>query len=140
MFAYVLIDTNSGLDEVTQAALDESDLLALVTTQDIPSVKNARLFLDLLIAYGYPTERVFIIMNMFDKRRTTASPERIADITKTEVVAVLPFDDRLTIPAMDHGVPFLPENKTHPISKGIFTAIKRFQTKLEEFEMDEAQA
>ena len=54
MFAYVLIDTNSGLDEVTQAALDESDLLALVTTQDIPSVKNVRLFLDMLTAYGYP--------------------------------------------------------------------------------------
>ena len=140
MFAYVVIDTNSGLDEVTQSALDESDLLALVTTQDIPSVKNIRLFLDMLSAYSYPIERVFIVMNMFDKRRTTASPERIADITKTEVAAVLPFDDRLTTPAMDRGVPFLPENKTHPISKGIFAVIRRMKAKIEEFEQAEAEA
>ncbi|MBN2043603.1 MAG: response regulator [Anaerolineales bacterium] len=140
MFAYVVIDTNSGLDEVTQAALDESDLLALVTTQDIPSVKNARLFLDLLTAYGYPVERVFIVMNMFDKRRTTASPERIADITKTEVAAVLPFDDRLVTPAMDRGVPFLPENKTHPISKGIFVMIRRIKAKIEELKQAEVDA
>ena len=86
------------------------------------------------------TERVFIVMNMFDKRRTTASPERIADITKTEVAAVLPFDDRLATPAMDRGVPFLPENKTHPISKGIFAMIKRIKTKIEEFEKVEAEA
>ncbi len=140
MFAYVVIDTNSGLDEVTQAALDESDLLALVTTQDIPSVKNVKLFLEMLTAYSYPIERVFIVMNMFDKRRTTASPERVADITKTEVVAVLPFDDRLTTPGMDRGVPFLPENKTHPISKGIFAMIRRIKTKIEEFEQAEAEA
>jgi pilus assembly protein CpaE len=140
MFAWVVIDTNSGLDEVTQAALDESDLLALVTTQDIPSVKNVRLFLDMLTAYGYPVERVFIVMNMFDKRRTTASPERIADITKTEVAAVLPFDDRLVTPAMDRGVPFLPENKTHPISKGIFAMIRRMKAKIVEFEEAEIEA
>ncbi len=139
MFKYVVIDTSSGLDDVTQTAIDEADLLALVTTQDIPSVKNIRLFLDLLIALGYPTEKVFLVMNMYDKRRTTVTPERIADITKTEVAAVLPFDDRLVIPAMDRGIPFLPENKTHPISKGIFEIIAEIKKKLEAQETEKEE-
>ena len=119
MFAYVLIDTNSGLDEITLTAIDEADLISVVTTQDIPSIKNVRLFLDLLIALGYQREKVFLVMNMFDKRRSVTA-ERVAEITKCEVVSVLPFDDRLVVPAMDRGVPFLTQNKTHPISKGIF--------------------
>ena len=129
MFAYVLIDTNSGLDDITLTAVDEADLVAVVTTQDIPSIKNVRLFLDLMIALGYQKEKVFLVMNMFDKRRSV-TPERVGEITKSEVVAVLPFDDRLVVPAMDRGVPFLTQNKTHPTSKGIFELAKGVKTKI----------
>jgi pilus assembly protein CpaE len=134
MFKYVIIDTSSGLDEVTQTAIDEADLLALVSTQDIPAVKNIRLFLNLLIALGFPIQKVFLVMNMYDKRRTTVTPERIADITKVDVAAVLPFDDRLVTPAMDRGVPFLPENRSHPISKGIMRIGATIEKKIIEAE------
>ena len=68
MFAYVLIDTNSGLDEITLTAIDEADLISVVTTQDIPSIKNVRLFLDLLIALGYQREKVFLVMQVLTRR------------------------------------------------------------------------
>lgn len=129
MFAYILIDTNSGLDEITLTAIDESDLIAVVTTQDIPSVKNVRLFLDLVMALGYPPEKLFLVMNKQDKRRSV-TPERVVDIIKSEMAAVMPFDDRLVVPAMDRGVPFLIQNKTHPISKGIFDLANFIQKKI----------
>jgi len=138
MFAYVLIDTNSGLDEITLTAIDEADLISVVTTQDIPSIKNVRLFLDLMIALGYQREKVFLVMNMFDKRRSVTA-ERVAEITKSEVVAVLPFDDRLVTPAMDRGVPFLTQNKTHPISKGIFELAEGVQKKIAAIEKAEEE-
>jgi pilus assembly protein CpaE len=138
MFAYVLVDTNSGLDDITLTALDEADLVSVVTTQDIPSIKNVRLFLDLMIALGYPKEKVFLVMNMFDKRRSVTA-ERVADITKSEVVAVLPFDDRLVIPAMDRGVPFITQNKTHPISKGIYDLARSLRQKVAALEKAEEE-
>jgi len=138
MFAYVLIDTNSGLDEITLTAIDEADLISVVTTQDIPSIKNVRLFLDLLIALGYQREKVFLVMNMFDKRRSV-SAERVAEITKCEVITVLPFDDRLVTPAMDRGVPFLTQNKTHPISKGIFELAEGVKQKVAAIEKAEEE-
>ena len=138
MFAYVLIDTNSGLDDITLTALDEADLVAVVTTQDIPSIKNVRLFLDLMIALGYPREKVFLVMNMFDKRRSV-TPERVAEITKSEVVAVLPFDDRLVTPAMDRGIPFITQNRTHPISKGIIDLARSLLQKVAAIEKAEEE-
>lgn len=129
MFAYILIDTNSGLDDITLAAIDEADLIAVVTTQDIPSVKNVRLFVDLVLALGYPAQKLFLVMNKMDKRRSV-TPERVANIIKSEMAAVMPFDDRLVVPAMDRGVPFLIQNKTHPISKGIYDLANFVQQKI----------
>jgi pilus assembly protein CpaE len=140
MFAYVIVDTASTLDEITQAAIDEADLISLITTQDIPSVKNVRLFLDLLTALGFPTNKVLLVLNMYDKRRTTVTPERLADISKLEVVAVLPFDDRLVIPAMDRGVPFIINNRTHPISKGIYDLAGSIKARIAAFEKELEEA
>ncbi len=58
MYAYVVIDTTPILTDITLAAIDKSDVIVLVTTQDIPSIKNARLFLDLLQTIGIERERV----------------------------------------------------------------------------------
>ncbi|MEN8240693.1 MAG: response regulator [Chloroflexota bacterium] len=133
IFQYIIIDTGSGLDDVTLGAIDTADLVTVVTTQDIPSIKNVRLFLDLLIALGYPTEQVFLAMNKYDKRRTV-SPERVAEIAKSEVVAVIPFDERVVTPAMDRGVPFLSQNRSQPVSKGILDLGEAVKKRIKELE------
>ena len=139
MFYYVLIDTSSSLDDITLAAIDESDLIALVTTQDIPSIKNIRLFLDLFLALGYSAQKTFLVMNKYDKRRSV-QPERVGELVKNEVVAVMPFDDRLVVPAMDRGVPFIIENKTHPVSKGIYDLAAAAKERIEKNKEAEAES
>jgi pilus assembly protein CpaE len=139
MFFYVLIDTSSSLDDITLAAIDESDLVALVTTQDIPSIKNIRLFLDLFLALGYAAQKTFLVMNKFDKRRSV-QPERVGELVKSEVVTALPFDDKLVVPAMDRGVPFLIENKTHPVSRGIYELAEAVKARIKQIEEAEAES
>jgi pilus assembly protein CpaE len=68
LYAYVVVDTASFLNDVTLTAIDLSDLIVLVTTQDIPSIKNCRLFLDLLQTLGVERGRILFVMNRFDKR------------------------------------------------------------------------
>jgi len=133
MFSYVLIDTSSSLDDITLAAIDESDLVSIVTTQDIPSIKNVRLFLDLFLALGYPAQKAFLVMNKYDKRRSV-QPERVSELVKSEMAAVLPFDDKLVVPAMDRGVPFLTENRAHPVSRGIIELAMAVKTRIKEVE------
>lgn len=68
IYAYVIVDTSSYLTDNTLAAIDESDLIVLPTTQDIPSVISSQLFLGLLQTLGTERERVLFVMNRFDKR------------------------------------------------------------------------
>ena len=129
MYAYVVIDTASLLTDATLGAIDKCDVLVLVVTQDIPSIKNARLFLDLLNSLGIPRERVVFTMNRYDKR-IAITPERVGENLKQPVVAVIPLDERIVIPAVNRGVPFILENKTQPAGKGILSVAEGVRASL----------
>jgi pilus assembly protein CpaE len=120
LYAYVIVDTSSYLTDVTLAAIDSSDLIVLVTTQDIPAIKNCRLFLDLLQTMGVGRERIMFTMNRFDKR-INITPERVADNLKQEVSSIIPLDEQTVTKAVNRGVPFVMDSKNQPASRGIFS-------------------
>lgn len=120
MYAYVVVDTAALLTDVTLAAIDVSDLIVLVTTQDIPSIKNCRLFLDLLQTLGIERDRVLFIMNRYDKR-INITPDRVTENLKQEVVAVVPFDEQTATKAVNRGIPFVLDSKNQPAARGVFS-------------------
>jgi pilus assembly protein CpaE len=120
LYAYVVVDTASLLTDITLAAIDAGDAIVLVTTQDIPSIKSARLFLDLSQTMGIVRERIVFTMNRFDKR-IAITPERVGENLKQEIKAVIPLDERTVIPAVNRGVPFMLDNKSQPAARGILS-------------------
>jgi pilus assembly protein CpaE len=119
LYAYVVVDTASLLTDVTLAAIDISDLIVLVTTQDIPSIKNCRLFLDLLQTLGVERNRILFVMNRYDKR-INITPERVAENLKQEVALTIPLDEATATKAVNRGIPFVLDNKSQPVSRGVF--------------------
>lgn len=120
MYAYVIVDTSAYLTENTLAAIDVSDLIILVTTQDIPSIKNCRLFLDLLQTMGVERDRILFVMNRFD-RRINITPDRVAENLKQEISSVIPLDEQTVMKAVNRGVPFVLEGKNQPAGRGILS-------------------
>ncbi len=118
MYAYVVVDTTSYINDVTLSTLDESDVIVLITTQDIPALKNARLFLDLLRTLNVDLRKVVFTLNRYD-RRIAITPERISENLKQPVKAVIPLDERTVLPAVNRGVPFVLEARSQPATRGI---------------------
>ncbi|MCW5875784.1 MAG: response regulator [Anaerolineales bacterium] len=129
MYPRVVVDSSALLNELTLAALDASDLLVLVFTQDIPSIKNARLFLGLTEDLGIPSEQILLVMNSYDKRRSI-TPERVRDNFKKEVDVVIPLDEKLVVPAMDRGEPFLLRGANTPTGRAINELAEKVNVKL----------
>jgi pilus assembly protein CpaE len=121
LYAYVIVDTASILTDLTLATIDVSDIIVLITTQDIPAIKNCRLFLDLLQNLGVPRTRIMFIMNRFDKRVKNITPERVADNLKQEVALVIPSDEITAVTAVNRGVPFVLDNKNQLVARGVFS-------------------
>lgn len=129
MYSYVVVDTSSILTDVILSAIDLSDVVVLVTTQEIPAIKNSRLILDLLNTMGVSKDRIVFAMNRFDKR-IAITPERVSDNLKHEIAAVIPLDEKIAITAVNRGVPFMLDNKSQPIGKGIFSLAESVRARL----------
>lgn len=137
VYSYIVIDTASYLSVIVQSALDSSDVIVLLTTQDIPSIKNANLFLLLADSSGIKRERILFIMNQFDKR-ISISPERVGESLRQEIVTSIPFEEKIVATSINRGVPFILDNKTQPIGKSILTLADLVKEKL--VKLQEAQA
>ncbi|HEX2981087.1 MAG TPA: response regulator [Anaerolineaceae bacterium] len=118
MYSYIVVDTSSYLTDVVLSSMELADAIILVTTQDIPAIKNSKTFLNLVDAMQYDRQRVAMVLNRFDKR-ISISPEKVGESLRQEVVTVIPFEEKIVVTAMNRGVPFMLENKTQPIGKAI---------------------
>ncbi len=137
LYSYIVVDTASVLADINLGAIDISDVLVLVTTQDIPAIKNARLFLDLLQTMGFERDHLVFVMNKYDKR-IGITPERVAENLKEKISAVIPLDERVVIPAVNRGVPFMLDNRAQPVSKGIFGLAEAVRAQLASLDAKEA--
>jgi pilus assembly protein CpaE len=129
MYAYVIVDTSAFLTDVTLSAIDISDLVVLVTTQDIPSIKNCRLFLDLLQTLGIERGRILFVMNRYDKR-INITPDRVTENLKQEVVSVIPLDEATVTKAVNRGVPFVLDSKNQPAARGVFSLAEQVRARV----------
>lgn len=120
MYAYIVVDCSSSLSDVTVATIDMADLIVLLTTQEIPAIKNARLFLDTLAALKIGRERLLFIMNKFD-RRIGITADKISESFKKKIDVILPYEEKVVLPSINRGIPFVMGDKSRPITKSLFT-------------------
>ena len=118
IYNYIIIDTTSQLTEVVQTCLDVADYLILLTTQDIPAIKNAHQFLSIADASDISREKIIFVMNRYDKR-IAISPERVGDSLKQPVAVAIPFEERIISNSINRGIPFMVDNKAAPAGKAI---------------------
>ncbi|MDP2776072.1 MAG: P-loop NTPase, partial [Anaerolineales bacterium] len=135
MYSYVVVDTSSNLTDVILSIFDISHVIVLVTTQEIPAIKNARLFLDLLHTIGISKEHIVFAMNRYDKR-IAITPERVGENLKHDVLVSIPLDEKAVVTAVNRGVPFMLDNKSQPAGRGIFSLAEAVRARLNVLEAE----
>ncbi len=124
-YAYVIVDTPSALTDVVLSAFDVSDKILLVATPDIPAIKDARIFFELIDALGYPPERIIFLLNRVD-RRGGITAANIQESIKHEVAAQVPLEERVLF-SINSGVPLLASNRNLPFSQAILEVANKLK-------------
>ncbi|BCY18484.1 transcriptional regulator [Leptolinea sp. HRD-7] len=114
-FQYILIDTSSYLSDVVQSALSTSDVIVLITTPDIASIKNCSQFLNLADMSGIERDRIVFVLNRFD-RNMHIDPAKVGNRLNQVVNLTIPMDEAYVIRSINKGVPIYIESRTHPVS------------------------
>ncbi len=131
-FRYVVIDTASGLDDATLAALEVSHDAIVVTTMDMACLRGVRKAVELLSELGLLPASKYLAVNFADKQ----SGLRIKDV---EAIVGMPADTVLPRmaeiqSAANRGVPALTTIKNGPFSKSIRSLAKRIFDRAREVE------
>lgn len=138
LYNYIVIDTESHLTETVLDAIEVSDILLLITTQEIPAIKNAKTFLTLVDQFQIGRQRIVFIMNKFDKR-IALLPEKIGESLKQEISAIIPFEERIVLNSINTGVPFMIDNKAQPIGKSMLALADIVKEKIKKLENAEIE-
>jgi pilus assembly protein CpaE len=109
LMSYVVVDTDSIINDITLTTLDLADRIVLVTTPDIPSIKDAKLFFEVADALEYPSSKTILILNKSDPHSGIRAEDIQASI-KHPIVAQLPLDERTATSAANYGVPYVMGN------------------------------
>jgi pilus assembly protein CpaE len=111
-YSYVIADTWCVLDEVTMALLDRADDVLVVTTPEIPALKNVKFFLEYMNQHQLTRGRISIVLNRFPSV-DGVSLEDVQQHLRHPVSANIPSAGQLVAYSVNRGVPVV---LSHPQS------------------------
>jgi pilus assembly protein CpaE len=118
VYAAIVIDMSSYLNDINLAFLDASDLIIEIVTYDSTTIHNTVAIADTFRSIGYPASKVRYLINRAD------SPGGIEPIDLERALGRVPehrvvSDGRLVVQSNNEGVPFVLANPEAAISKDI---------------------
>lgn len=117
MFDYVVVDTPAQFSEHVLTAMDASAHLVLLTTPDVPAVKNLRVALDMMDLLSYPREIRSVVLNRSDSR-VGLSLEDVERVVRSPIAAQVPSSRAVPI-SINTGTPITLASSGHPVSQAI---------------------
>jgi pilus assembly protein CpaE len=116
-FDFVVVDTPPAFDDHVLAAFDQSDMVALLATLDIPALKNLKLTLETLDLLNYPRDRWRLVLNRADSKVGLAVSE-VEKTLKAPIISQIP-SSRDVPASINRGVPIVLDDPKHPVSMAI---------------------
>ncbi len=113
----IVIDTAPYVTDQLLAALDVTDRFVLVVTPDLPTLKSARLTLEMFELLEYPAEHRLTLLNRADSE---------VGLTVAEIEAALGCPMSVLMPSsrdvplsVNRGVPLAVDKPAHPVSQAV---------------------
>ncbi len=116
-FDYVIVDTSPAFDEHVLQAFDETDELLLVTTLDVPTLKNVKIASETLDLLNFPKPRRHLVLNRADDK-VGLSAEKVEATLDMKITQAIPTSPEVAN-ATNAGEPITASHPKHPVSLAI---------------------
>jgi pilus assembly protein CpaE len=125
-FRYVIIDTGSGIDEPTLAALELSTDIVVLTSTDVPSVRATRKEIDTFDLLGLTKQTRHFVVNRADARVGLPVGEIEATVGMSAAVSIP--SSRLVPISVNQGTPVVVSDRRSGVADAISRLTARFET------------
>ena len=134
---YIVIDTPPSFNDAVLSVLDSSTDILLVSTMDIPSVKNVKVCLETLELLGYGRDRSRILVNRAENNLGIKTTEVEAALGKA--TAWIPNDKSVPM-AVNKGIPVVLDAPRSTVTHSLLELSKLFAVEEEVSEPEKNKA
>ena len=115
-FSYIVVDTGTVFDGKTITALDNSDLILLITIVNLPAIRNCQRCLELFERLGYEKEKTKIVLNRY-MENDEINVDDVEDVLGQKVYWKIPNNYFTIMSSINKGIPVGVVNSESNISQ-----------------------
>ncbi len=115
-FSYIIVDAEASFDGKNIAALDNSDIILLVTVANLPALRNTQRCLELFEKLGYDKEKTKIIVNRYMENDEIKDND-VEKVLSKPIYWKIPNNYFAIMSAINKGVPVSVINSTTNVAK-----------------------
>lgn len=113
----VVIDTTNQLNDRTLTILDLADIILLITIPELPSIKSAKLFLEVAEQLDFNLDKIKVVINRFNIPGGIR-PEKLEQVLSLKQTYRIPYDPKLHV-ALSKGTSINQHSPNAPASVAI---------------------
>lgn len=117
VFDYIVVDMPARFYDPVDPALQEADLLLLISTPEVVTLRNIKSCLNTLDYLKYPANKIKVILNKVESR-DDIKPRDVEATLNTKIYTSLPADYRQVTSSMNQGIPMVTLFTRSKISRG----------------------
>jgi pilus assembly protein CpaE len=114
-FAYVVVDLATELTDIAARIFDLADLILMIVTPDIPSIKNTNYVMELMSRLDISQDKMEFVLNMVEPK-DDITPIKVSDSIKMPIAVQIPYDKDAVKRSINRGDPLVLGSKTNPLS------------------------
>ena len=123
-YAYIVVDTWPSFQEQVITMLDVADVILTLMTLEITSLKNVRVFMEVVEKLGYDQEKVQLVANRNDSSGGIKASDVEASLGR-KIPHTIVSDGRTLVLAVNRGVPFVISHRDSQVAKDIFSLAQK---------------
>jgi pilus assembly protein CpaE len=124
-FDYVIVDTAPTFDEFVLQAFDETSELLLLTTLDVPTLKNVKIAVETLDLLNFPKQRRHLVLNRADDKVGLSAGE-VESTLGMKIEVAIPTSSQVAN-ATNSGEPISAALPRHPVSLAVAKLAQAFE-------------
>lgn len=135
-FSYIVVDVEASFEGKNIAALDNSDVILLVTVANLPALRNTQRCLELFDKLGYDKDKTKIVVNRY-MENDEIKEDDVKKVLSRDIYWKVPNNYFAIMSAINKGIPVSEINTTTNVAQSYRELAKYMSDNLYKINMEE---
>ncbi len=117
-YHYIVVDSSANFHESVLTSLDMSDRILLISTLDLPTIKNIKAGLDVMDTLRYSHDKIYVVLNKASEQYGIKYKD-FENTLRKNIWSYIPEDSQTVVTSANKGFPFVMTRAETKVAKAV---------------------